>query len=284
MWPTASPAHAATYSGMRDAQGKHQRLLPQKREAFLHVRVDSQREACFGDFRIFSRFQRLGGRFGRFAILPRIFLTLPRRNVPAAHSIEAVSRYEISYAVDCQNSGDAGRVVKEADKSSGNEHAALHSYEHGSIGAGELARRDHFLHQRVYGRPIHRGADAGNQGHGVEMPELQMAAPRDVRRGEHKKAADDIQQDAQVTAIQAIDQHAAEKRHEKSRQGNHDDLQADFYRRVRRREDVPAHAREVHSAAEERDEHGEEEKAEAALRPDQLPVHRSCRRRCHGAY
>jgi len=37
-------------------------------------------------------------------------------------------------------------------------------------------------------------------------------------------------------------------------------------------------AREIHPAAEERHEHREKEIAEAALRPDQLPVHRICRR------
>src|SRR6266480_3934010 len=53
---------------------------------------------------------------------------------------------------------------------------------------------------------------------------------------------------------------------------------------VRGGEDVPAHAGEVHPASEERHEHGEKKIAEAPLRPDHLPVHRICRRRCHGTY
>src|ERR1700736_4222978 len=99
------------------------------------------------------------------------------------------------------------------------------------------------------------------------MPELQMAAPREAGRSEDEEASHDVEEDTQVTAIQAVDQHAAEKRHEQSRQGNNDDLQADFYSRVCGGEDVPANAREVHPAAEERHEHREKEITEAALRP-----------------
>jgi len=73
--------HSRHHDGVRDAQRKHQRLLLQISEPLLHVGVNGQREACFRDFRIFSRFQRLGSRFGRFAILPRVFLALPRRDV-----------------------------------------------------------------------------------------------------------------------------------------------------------------------------------------------------------
>ena len=51
---------------------------------------------------------------------------------------------------------------------------------------------------------------------------------------------------------------------------------------MRHGEDVPAHAGEIHAAAEERDEHGEKEIAESALRPDQLPVDGVCNCGCHG--
>ena len=85
---------------MRDAQRKHQRLLLQIGETLLHVGINGEREARFSDFRILSGFERLGSRFGGFAILPRIFLTLPRRDVSAAHLIEAVGRHEISCAVN----------------------------------------------------------------------------------------------------------------------------------------------------------------------------------------
>src|SRR5882762_1690999 len=122
---------------MRDAQRKHQRLLLQICEALLHVGVNGEREARFSDFRILSGFERLGGRFGRFAVLPRIFLTLPRRDVPAAHLIQAVSRHEISRAIDGENSRDSGGVVKEADDSPRDEHSALYTYQYGGIRAGE---------------------------------------------------------------------------------------------------------------------------------------------------
>ena len=57
-------------------------------------------------------------------------------------------------------------------------------------------------------------------------------------------------------------------RHEQSGQSHDDHLPADFHGRMRGRQDVPAHARKVHPAAEERNKHGEKEVAEAALRPD----------------
>jgi len=42
---------------------------------------------------------------------------------------------------------------------------------------------------------------------------------------------------------------------------------------VRGGHDEPADAGEIQAAAEEGDEHGDEEIAEAALRPDERPVH-----------
>src|SRR5713101_4119667 len=50
---------------------------------------------------------------------------------------------------------------------------------------------------------------------------------------------------------------------------------------MRRGQDVPAHAREVHPAAEERHKHGQKEITKPALRPDQRPVHSVCRGSCH---
>src|SRR5207245_2301685 len=122
----------------------------------------------------------------------------------------------------------------------------------------------------------HRGARPGDQRHGVEMPELEMAAPRNVGCCEDEEPAYEVEQDPEVAAVKAIDQHAAEERHKKSWQRHDDDLPANLYGRVRCGHDVPAHAGEVHPAAEERHEHGEKEIAEAALRPDQLPIHAVC--------
>src|SRR5690242_5145408 len=114
------------------------------------------------------------------------------------------------------------------------------------------------------------------------MPKLQMATPGDVRGRQHEKAADQIEQDSQIAPVEAVDQDAAEEGHEKPRDGHDDDLPTDLHRGMRHGEDVPAYACEVHAAAEERDEHGEKEVAEAALRPDQLPVDRVCHCSCHG--
>ena len=111
-----------------------------------------------------------------------------------------------------------------------------------------------------------------------------MAAPGDIGGCEDEASAYEIEQHAEVAPVDAIDQHAAEERNEKPRQGHDDHLPADFHGRMRRGEDVPAHAREVHPAAKERHKHGKKEKAEAALRPDQLPVHRICNCGCHGTY
>src|SRR6266849_4917227 len=117
--------HPRHHDGVRDAQREHQRLLLEVGEAFLHVRVDGEREPCFGDFWIHSGFERLGSCFRCFAILPRIFLALPRRNVPAAHLIQAVGRHKISRAIDGQNSRDSRGVIEEADEGPSDEHAAV---------------------------------------------------------------------------------------------------------------------------------------------------------------
>ena len=154
--------HSRHHDGMRNAQCAHQWLLLEVREAFFHVGVNGQRKSRFRDFRIFAGFERFGCCFGGFVIFARILLVHPRRDVSAAHSIQAVGRDEISRAVDCQNSCNTGGVVKEADKSPGNEHAALHSHEHRGVRTGELAGRNHFLHQCVYCGPVHRRSSAGD--------------------------------------------------------------------------------------------------------------------------
>src|SRR5208337_847166 len=115
------------------------------------------------------------------------------RNVTLARAVEAKGRDKVSEAVDEKNALDAGAVVEETDKRAGDEHAALHSNENGGVGAGELARRYNFLHEGVDGGPVHGGASAGDQRHGIEMPELQMAVPRDVRSGQNEAAANQIQ-------------------------------------------------------------------------------------------
>ena len=127
-----------------------------------------------------------------------------------------------------------------------------------------------FLHQRVDGGPIHGGGDAGDQRHGVEMPELEVAVPGDVGGGQNGDATHEIESDAEIAAVETVDEYAADERDEQARQGDDDDLQADFHGGMRGGHDVPAHAGEVHAAAEKGDEHGGEEIAEAALRPDEL--------------
>src|SRR5712675_1295045 len=100
---------------------------------------------------------------------------------------------------------------------------------------------------------------------GVEMPELHVSVPRDVRGCQYGDAARQVQQHAEIAAIQAVNEDSAEKGNQQTGQSYYDYLEADFYGGMGGGEDVPADADEVHSAAEERDEHGEEEKAEAAL-------------------
>src|SRR5580704_18106796 len=99
-----------------------------------------------------------------------------------------------------------------------------------------------------------------------------MALPREIRDGEDSDAAREIERDAEVAAVVAIDEDAAEEGHAQSGKGDDDDLHADGDRRVRCRKDVPAYGGEVEAAAEERDEHRHREVAEPALRPDDAPV------------
>jgi len=89
---------------------------------------------------------------------------------------------------------------------------------------------------------------------------------------QYRYAARQIERDAKVAAVEAIDQNAADKRNEQARQSDHDHLQADFHGGMRCSHDVPAHAGKIHAAAKKRNKHGGEEVAEAALRPDERPV------------
>src|SRR6267154_5549184 len=104
------------------------------------------------------------------------------------------------------------------------------------------------------------------------MPELHVSVPRDVRSRQDSDAARQVQQHSEIAAIQAVNEDSAEKGNEETGQSYYDNLEADFYGGMGGGEDVPTHCYEVHAAAEERDEHGQEEIAEAALGPDDFPV------------
>jgi len=262
---------AGHHNGMCDAEGADERLLLEIGEAFFHVGVNGERETGFGDFGIAAGFESFGSSFGGFIVFARVKMRA-RGDVALADFVEAKGGEEVGGAVDGENSGDAGGVIDEADEGAGDEHAALHADEYRGVGAGELAGWDDFLDERVDGGPVHGGADAGDERHGVEMPELEVAVPSDVGGGENGAAAREIEEDAEVAAVEAVDEHAAEERDEEAGQGDDDDLQTDLYSGVCAGEDVPTDAGKVHAAAEERDEHGEKKITEAALRPDEGPV------------
>src|SRR5580698_5483074 len=115
------------------------------------------------------------------------------------------------------------------------------------------------------------------------MPEFEMAAPCDVGGRWYEEAASQVQRQSEIAAIEAVDKHAAKKWNEKAGQCDDDNLQADFHRGMRGGHDVPADAHEIHAASKKRNEHRRKEIPEAALRPDQLPVHTGCCCGCHGA-
>ena len=275
---------ASHHRGVGNAERANLGLLLQVREAFFEVGVNGEGEAGFGDFGIFAALERQDGGFGSVGIFARIRQVLARRDVAAAHLVEAKGRDEIRGAVDREDAGDADPVVQEADERAGDQHAALHPDQNGGVRASELAGRNHLLHERVHGGPIHGGAHAGDERHRVEMPELEVAPPRDVGCSEHHEAAAEIEQDAEIPAVQPVDEHAAEKRYEQARQRDNDHLQADLDGRVRGRKDVPTHGGEVQAAAEERNEHRHGEETEAALRPNQVPVDTSCGYGGHGTH
>src|SRR5579859_320808 len=181
---------ASHHDRVSDSKRAHEGLLLKIGKAFLEIGVDGKREAGFSDFGIFARLQGFRGGFGGFGIFAWIFQMFARRDVAAADAVETKCGDEVSQAVDAENSGDARTVVKEADECAGDEHAALDADEDGGVCTGELAWRYDFLHESVDGGPVHRRAGAGDQRHGVEMPEMEIAAPCDISGGENEKATD----------------------------------------------------------------------------------------------
>lgn len=172
-------------------------------------------------------------------------------------------------------------IVEEADEGSSDEHAALHAHQSSGVGTAELTGGNNFLDERVDGGPVHGRAGAGDERHGVEVPELEMILPGDVRGTENEEAADKIEDDAEVTTVVAVNEDAPEKGDEQAGEGDDDYLEGDFYGGVGGGQDVPADADEVHAATEERDEHGQEKITEATLRPDEAPVDPGCGGSCH---
>src|SRR5712672_4625303 len=104
------------------------------------------------------------------------------------------------------------------------------------------------------------------------MPELDVSMPCDVCGRQDGDAARQVQQHSEIAAIQTVNEDSAKKGNEQTGQRYYDYLEADFYCGMSGGEDVPTHRYEVHAAAEQRDEHGQEEIAEAALGPDDFPV------------
>ena len=178
--------------------------------------------------------------------------------------------------------GNARTVISKTHEGSRDEQAALHADKHSGIGGGELAWRNNFLHQRVYGGPIHGRGDAGNQRHRVQMPKREMAVPGDVCCRQYRYAARQIEGYAKVAAVEAINQNAADEWDKQAWQSDHDNLQADFYGGMRCGHDEPAHAGKIHAAAKKRNKHGGKEVAEAPLGPDERPIDAVCNGGSHG--
>ena len=60
------------------------------------------------------------------------------------------------------------------------------------------------------------------------MPELEMAAPGDVSRGENGHSSSKIENDSEIAAVVAIDQHSADEGNQQAGRGRYDDLVADL--------------------------------------------------------
>src|SRR5277367_736 len=99
-----------------------------------------------------------------------------------------------------------------------------------------------------------------------------MAVPRDERRAEDRKTSAEIEQDTEIPAVEAVDEHPADERNEQAGKRDHDDLHAYGDGGMRGRKNVPADRGEIEAAAEQRDEHRHRKESEAALCPDQFPV------------
>ena len=74
----------AMSSAWVDAERKDHGLLAKITESFLHIGVDREREAGFGDFRIFAGFEGLRGRFGGLGVFAGILAMIARRDIAAA--------------------------------------------------------------------------------------------------------------------------------------------------------------------------------------------------------
>src|SRR5271154_5758334 len=99
-----------------------------------------------------------------------------------------------------------------------------------------------------------------------------MAVPRDVRGGENHGSSAEIEQDAEIAAVETVDEHTADEGNKQAGKRDHDNLHAHGDGGMRGRKDVPADRGEIEAAAEQRDEHRHREESEAALCPDQFPV------------
>src|SRR6516165_5172609 len=185
-----------------------------------------------------------------------------RGDITAAQREKAVCGNEISQTVDQKNACKTDVIVDKTNKRASEKHAGLHANKHRGIRAGELARRDYFLDERVDIGPVHRGARASDQGHEVEVPKLQMTMPCDVRDRDNRKTTGEVEDHAEVAAVIVIDKPSTEKRDDESRKRNHDNLPADSDSGMRDRHDVPADTDEVHAAAEEGHKHGREKETE----------------------
>src|SRR6266481_1497249 len=258
---------------MRGTECADRGLFAQIREAFLQVGVNGQRKSSFRYLRHSSGFQSLRSSFGRGGEFARIFgEVIAGRNVPSTKFVQAPRGDEVCQAIDAKYSGDACAIVDETDQRAGEEHSGLHANQYGSVGAGKLALGHHFLDQRVDVSPIHGGAGAGDERDEIEMPQFEMSAPGDVGGGKNGNSPREIEDDAEVAAVVAVNEYAADKGNQQPRSGRNDHLVADLDGGMRKSEDVPADAGEVHSAAKKGNEHREEKITEPGCCPDQRPV------------
>ena len=122
------------------------------------------------------------------------------------------------------------------------------------------------LHRRLLGKPLPLECQ--------DQVAVQGQRERTARKSAEPSGTSckQIQQHAQIAAIEPINKHAAEERDEQAGQRDYNHLEADFDGRMRGREDVPADPDEVHAAAKQGHEHGQEKVTEPALRPNNFPV------------
>ena len=263
---------AGHHDRVREAERQDGRLLFQIGESFFQIGIYGETEAGFCDFGIFGASQGTRGDFGGLGVFTRLSRVVTRGNVAAAQLEKAVGGDEIGESVNAENPGDASTVIEKADERASNEHATLNTDEDGGISSGEFAGWNDFLNERVDGGPVHRGAHAGNERHGIEVPKGEVMLPGDPGSAEDDKTADDVEHDAEVTAVVAVNENAADEGDDQAGKGDDNDLKADGDSGVSGGKDVPADACKVHAAAEERDEHGYKEVAESTLGPNDGPI------------